>query len=318
MLVRLVARMPRPPAPSKRPRGRPNTSSDRLILKGLVIMIVRGVYTASAWLAVLDQADAVSAPWRVLLCENGPFPSRRTWDRRLEKRPDQRPGLIGCLGRALLELIQPFAHAGRAAAMASTALRTGGGVWHKNHPDKGEIPHTSIDTEAGWRQSGWPGWWYGWKRHRAVAVGSVWIPLAAYLTLANTDDATLAPLLLAPRPTLVRFILGDSHYNDPTLRTECERDNRLLVATRRGKHPSTDDGLEVRRIFHQLCAQAIEPFNNLFKAVFSWHSQMPVKGLRRSQRLALAAIFVSQLVLLSQHEHHRPVGKAIKAFLRAA
>ena len=318
MLVSLVEKLPMPPVPSKRSRGRPNRYSDRLIVKALVIMIVRRVYSASALRALLDQPDRVSDQLRALLCENGQFPSRRTWERRLAKLPDQLPGLIGCLGRALVELIQPWAQSGRAAAMDSTALKTGGGVWHKKHREKGEIPHTSIDTEAGWSKSGWHGWWYGWKLHLAVAVGSVWIPLAARLTVANTDDATPAPLLLEELPAEVRFVLGDSHYNDADFRAACERDSRILVATRRGKHPSTDNGVEVRRIFHQLRSQAIEPFNNLFKSVFGWHTQMPVKGPRRSQLLALGAIFVYQLVLLYQHEHHLSIGTGIKAFLRAA
>ncbi len=74
----------------------------------------------------------------------------------------------------------------------------------------------------------------------------------------------------------------------------------------------------MRRIFHKLRSQAIEPFNGLFKNVFEWRSQMPVKGLRRSQLLALGAIFIYQLVLLYQHEQNLPVGKGIKALLRAA
>ena len=318
MLVGLVDRIPMPPAARTRARGRPTTYSDRLILKALVIMIVRRVYSASALLAFLDQADAVSQQLRGLLCENGQFPSRRTWERRLAKLPDALPGLIGYLGRYLVELIQPWAQAGRAVALDSTALKTGGGVWHKKHREKGDIPHSSIDTQAGWSKSGWHGWWYGWKLHLAVAVGSVWIPLAAHLTVANTDDASVAPLLLKHLPAQVRFVLGDSHYNDPTVRAECWRDDRLLVATRRGKRRATDDGLEVRRIFHKLRSQAIEPFNNLFKSVFDCHTQMPVKGLRRSQLLALGAIFVYQLVLLYQHEQHLPIGTGIKAFLRAA
>jgi|SRR5579871_3263986 len=151
-----------------------------------------------------------------------------------------------------------------------------------------------------------------------MAVGSVWIPLAAELTVANTDDARTTPPLLKELPAQVRFVLGDSHYDDPTVRAACWRDDRLLVATRRGKRRATDDGLEVRRIFHKLRSQAIEPFNNLFKSVFGRHTQMPVKGLRRSQLLALGAIFVYQLVLLCQHEHHVSIGTGITAFLRAA
>lgn len=317
MLVKLVDAIPLPSS-KRRSRGRPATYSDRLILKALVIMIVRRVYSASGLLAFLEQEDAVSVQLRLLLCENGSFPSRRTWERRLAKLPEQLPDLIGCLGRHLVELIQPWADYGRAAAMDSTALKTGGGVWHKKHREKGEIPHSSIDTEAGWSKSGWHGWWYGWKLHLAVVVGAVWIPLAAELTVANTADATIAPHLLRQLPAAIRFILGDTHYNDPDFRRHCQRDERILVATKRGNYPHTDIGVDVRRIFHKLRSQAIEPFNNLFKSVFAWHTQMPVKGLRRSQLLALGAIFVYQLVLLCQYQQALPVGKGVKAFLRAA
>ena len=90
------------------------------------------------------------------------------------------------------------------------------------------------------------------------------------------------------------------------------------MATRRGAYPHHDAGVEVRRIFHKLRSQAIEPFNGLFKNVFAWRTQMPVKGLRRSQLLALGAMVIYQLVLLYQHEHHLPLGKGIKPLLRAA
>ena len=59
-LVLLIDRLPWPFAPIKRPRGRPKTYSDRLILKALVIMIIRRLYTAYALLTLLDQEDAVA------------------------------------------------------------------------------------------------------------------------------------------------------------------------------------------------------------------------------------------------------------------
>jgi hypothetical protein len=197
-------------------------------------------------------------------------------------------------------------------------LKTSGGVWHKKHREAGEIPHTSIDTEAGWSKSGWHGWWYGWTLHLAVSVGSVGIPLAAVLTAANTAANTIAPQLLAPLPAEVRYVLGDTHDHDPEVRTLCEQANQALVATRRGASPHHDDGVDVRRLFHKLRSQAIEPFNGWFKNVLEWRTQMPVKGLRRSQRLALGAIVIYQLVLLYQHEHHLPLGQGIKPLLRAA
>jgi len=140
----------------------------------------------------------------------------------------------------------------------------------------------------------------------------------AELAAANTADNTVAPQLLAPLPAEVRSILGDTHYNDPEVRTLCEQTDRVLVATQRGAYPHHDDGVEVRRIFHKLRSQAIEPFNGLFKNVFEWRTPMPVRGLWRSQLLALGAIVLYQLVLLYQHEHNLPLGKGIKPLLRAA
>ena len=78
------------------------------------------------------------------------------------------------------------------------------------------VPHSSIDTEAGWSKSGWHGWWYGWKLHLAVTVGALWIPLAAELTVANRGDNEEAPLLLEQLPGEVRYVLGDTHYNTPS------------------------------------------------------------------------------------------------------
>jgi hypothetical protein len=58
-LVRLVDSLPFPPSPTRRKRGRQRTYSDRLIVKALVIMIIRRLYTAWALLAFLQQDDPV-------------------------------------------------------------------------------------------------------------------------------------------------------------------------------------------------------------------------------------------------------------------
>jgi hypothetical protein len=90
------------------------------------------------------------------------------------------------------------------------------------------------------------------------------------------------------------------------------------------RNSSTESGREhylcstTRKIFHKLRSQAIEPFNGLFKNVFEWRLKMPVKGLQRSQLLALGAVVVYQLVLRYQHEHDLPLGQGIKPLLRAA
>jgi len=52
-----------------------------------------------------------------------------------------------------------------------------------------------------------------------------------------------------------------NNSNAPEVRTDCQRRGIELVATRRGPHPHKDGGVEVRRIFHKLRSQSIEPFN---------------------------------------------------------
>jgi len=317
-LVRSVDWIPEPPASAQRKRGRPKVYADRLIIKALLIMIIRRLYSATSLLNFLEQETPLTRQLRELLTENGRFPSRRTWERRLNALPDTLPQQIGCLGRLLVTLLQPWQACGRAVAVDSTPLRAKGGVWHKKHREQGIIPHTSLDTQAGWSKSGYHGWWYGWKLHLACAVSSVWIPLAAELTVANTDDASVAPALLQQLSAEVRYILGDTHYNTPDLRRDCQGRGWWLVASRRGKYPHTDSGIEVRRIFHKLRSQTIEPFNSLFKNVFEWGGQVPVKGLWRTQLFVLGAVLLYQLVLLYQFQHRKPLGVGIKALLRAA
>jgi hypothetical protein len=156
-LVKLVDRIPMPLLPTQGGRGRPKFYPDRLFLKSLVIMIIRHLHNVHELLAVLEQPTAEMQALRALLTEEGRYPSRRTWERRLKGLPATLPAQIGCLGRYLVVLIQPWATCGRAAAADSTTLRARGGVWHKNDREKGIVPHTSIDTEAHWTKSGWHG-----------------------------------------------------------------------------------------------------------------------------------------------------------------
>jgi hypothetical protein len=255
---------------------------------------------------------------RTLLTEDGKVPSRRTWERRLQALPATLPAQIGCLGRYLVALIQPWADCGRAVAIDSTVLRARGGVWHKKDREAGVVPHSSIDTEAHWTKSGWHGWVYGWKLHIVATVAKVWIPLAAELTPANVADTEAAPDLLCRIPAEVRFVLGDQHYNTPELRELCEEDDRCLVTTQSGRYPHTDDGVEVRRIFHKLRSTAIENFNEQFKGIFDGHGQVPTKGETNTRRFALGAILVYQLTLWYRHEHEMDLRVGLKPFLKAA
>jgi hypothetical protein len=317
-LVRLIERLPVPPPPSKRPRGRPKTYPDRLFLKAMVIMIVRHLHTVHELLSVLDQPTTEMQTLRALMTEQEQYPSRRTWERRLKALPASLPAQIGCLGRLLITLLHPFSCCGRAAAIDSTVLRARGGVWHKKDRETGEVPHTSIDTEAHWTKSGWHGWVYGWKLHLIATVVAVWIPLSAELTAANVADSEIAPELVCRTSAEVRYLLGDRHYNTEELREQCEEDGRILVTSQYGRYPHRGGGVEVRRIFHKLRSTAIENFNEQFKGIFDAHGQVPTKGLNATRRFALGAILVYQLTLWYRFEHGLDLRVGLKPFLKAA
>ncbi len=317
-LVKLVDHIPTPPPPSQRGRGRPKVYPDRLFLKALVIMIVRHLHTVHELLMVLAEPTAEMQRLRTLLTEGERFPARRTWERRLQALPSTLPAQIGCLGRHLVTLIQPWASCGRAAAIDSTVLRAKGGVWHKRDRERGVVPHRSIDREAHWTKSGWHGWIYGWKLHLITTVAALWIPLAADLTPANEADNEAAPALIHELPPEVRYLLGDRHYNAPNVQEAWATDDRVLITTRYGPYPHTDDGVEVRRIFHKLRSLAIENFNEQFKGIFDGHAQVPTKGLRNTRRFVLGAIVVYQLALLYRFMHGLELRVGLKSFLKAA
>jgi hypothetical protein len=318
MLVRLVDRLPRPAPPPKRGRGRPRVYADNLFLKALVIMIVRRLSSPGELLTVLQQPTEEMQTLRQLLTTDGRFPTRRTWERRLAALPATLPAQIGCLGRHLVRLIQPWLRHGRAAAIDSTVLRAKGGVWHKKHREAGVVPHTSIDTEAGWTKSGWHGWVYGWKLHLICATGDVWIPLAAALTAANVGDNLQAPELVREMPAEVHFLLGDQQYRDPDLEQLCQQRDCCLIVPQGGRYPHTDAGVEVRRVLHKLRSITIENFNEQFKAIFGLHGPVPTRGRQATCGWALGAVFVYQLMLLERFQRGADLRVGLKAFLKAA
>ncbi len=183
---------------------------------------------------------------------------------------------------------------------------------------KANFPTPRLIPKLDFPKSGWHGWVYGWKLHVVSVVAGVWFPIAAVLTPANVADSDPAPALLREVPAEVRFVLGDRHYNTPELAANCEQANRLLVTTRYGRYPHTDDGVEVRRIFHKLRSITMENFNEHFKGIFDGHGQVPTKGLLATQRFALGAIFVYQLALLYRFEHNLELCVGLKAFLKSA
>src|SRR5438270_512874 len=129
-LVRLVDRLPAPPPPAKRRRGRPRTYPDRLFLQALVLMIVRRLHSPYELLAVLAQPTAEMRALRALLTlPDGRYPARRTWERRLAALPDTLPAQIGALGRHLATRTPTMASrsAGSSTSCARRRSRTSTG-----------------------------------------------------------------------------------------------------------------------------------------------------------------------------------------------
>src|SRR5829696_4555906 len=102
-LVDLIEKIPSPPDKGRGGTrgGRPPVYSDRLFLKALVIMLVRNVSTVGGLIAILERPTWEMRALRARLTEQGRFPSRRTWERRLATLPSSLPARIGCLGRHL-------------------------------------------------------------------------------------------------------------------------------------------------------------------------------------------------------------------------
>jgi hypothetical protein len=134
-LIRLVDGIPSPPPPPRR-RGRPTVYPEKLFLKALVIMIVRRLHKVGELLAILEEPTEEMTMVRDSLRQEGRFPSRRTFQRRLKALPERLPEQIGCLGRHLVEVLKPWESRGRAVALDSTTLQAKGGVWHKKDREK--------------------------------------------------------------------------------------------------------------------------------------------------------------------------------------
>ena len=250
-------------------------------------MVLRQLATVHALLAVLEQPTPEMQQLRRLLMEDGRYPSRRTFERRLAAIPDTLPAQIACLGQHLLALIQPWADCGRAVAIDSTVVRAfAGAVWHKRDREAGRVPHSAIDTEAHWTKSDYHGWVYGWKVHLVTTVAAVWIPLAAEVTAANVADNTQATRLLPDLPEEARFILGDTHYGDAALCQDAATRGHTLIAPRQGgTRPRSDEGAAVRGLFHALRSHAIENFNGHRTYAVGWGSgSLPSLDVGRKAR----------------------------------
>jgi hypothetical protein len=127
-----------------------------------------------------------------------------------------------------------------------------------------------------------------------------------------------APSLLDALTLQHVFVLGDTAYNDPAIRRHCAQHQRTLVATTRGAYPHSDDGVAVRRLFHELRSRAIEHCNGQFKGIFDCSRPVATKGLIPTQRYVLGAVLVYQLALFHQSHSGGDLRRGLTPLLQAA
>lgn len=318
-LLHLVDRLPMPKEPARR-RGRPVVYPERLFLKALVVMLLRRLPTVHLLYTVVSEPTAEMAQVRAALSQQGAFPSRRTFERRLGTLPGSLPAQIGLLGRLLIERVQPWREIDHVPAVVadSTLLRAPGGVWHVKQQAAHQLPVVTLDVEADWGKSGWHGWIWGWKLHLIAVVAGVWIPLAAQLTKANAHDGTAVLPLLRELPPAIRVLLGDRAFATDNLRAASAEADWELITPQPGPYPHTDPQVETRRAWHRRRSTTIEPLNQLLKGLFDLHAGVPTRGHLPTQRFILGAVFVYQLALLYRFDHGLPLQRGLKSFLRAA
>jgi len=322
LLVKLLSLIDQVPLPSEskpRRRGRPYVYPTRLIVKLWIVMIFRRIRTPYALHRFLSHNLPEVQELRKVLFGDGPMPSRRTIERRLSTLAEALHQEIVTLGYVLLARLRWWdSTPAAAAAIDSVTFHACGGVWHKEHQQKGIVPDSRIDTEAGWTKSGWHGWVYGWKLHVIVTASKVLIPLVAWATPANTADNVIAYKLVSKLPKCIRWLLGDTSLQDEKLEKQCASQGIQLVAPRRGGiHPRQDPGAQVRRVLHTIRDVTIERFFAHFKDVFELVYQVPTRGRMRTTLFLLGCVYVYQLVLLLQLDLGQQPMQGFKALLQA-
>ncbi len=187
----------------------------------------------------------------------------------------------------------------------------------KNIVSKANFPTPRLIRNPDFPKIGLYGWVYGWKLHVVSVVAAVWFPIAAILTPANIADSESAPALLCEVPAEMRFVLGDLHYKTPDLHEHCVQADRLLVTTKYGRYPHTDDGVEVRRIFHKLRSMPWKISMSISKPSLMDMEKFHQR-LTGYSTIRVGCHFVYQLALLYGFEHDLGLCVGLKAFLKAA
>jgi hypothetical protein len=123
-------------------------------------------------------------------------------------------GLSSTTSVDIKERISTIASPERVVTIDSILLRAKGHLWHKSSMIKGVVLRSGIDIDARWRFSHTKGWIFGYKLHIIASTGSLIVPLSGDFTQADVQDNQIYPAIISSLPNGVRYVTGDSGYDD--------------------------------------------------------------------------------------------------------
>ena len=235
-------------------------------------------------------------------CGLAAIPDRRTFDRRLKNISTDIKERIAAMGKLFVieKLVDPYI-----VAVDSTLLEAKGHVWHKSSMKKGVVPRSGIDTDAKWGFSHTRGWVFGYKLHLSASTGSLTVPLSADFTTANTYDNQLYVSLVSALPDGIRYISGDSGYDDHKLYDYSSNVLGIDLVCPIERYESTSGNrLELMHFYESVIGQAIyrwrsisvEPLIEHIKSVFRI-DPLPVRGYLKAAAVVLLSVLLYQLMV---------------------
>jgi hypothetical protein len=243
---------------------------------------------------------------KVLLkaCGLTSLPDRRTFDRRLEKISIDIKERISIMGNMFVKekFVDPYV-----ISVDSTLLKAKGHLWHKSSMITRVVPHSGIDVDARWGFSHSKRWIFGYKLHIITAsTGSLIVPLSADFTQADVQDNQMYPAITSSLPQGVRYVTGDSGYDDHNLYSLSidRRGFELVCPVSEIYNHTSSDRLQLIEFYESELGQiiyswrsiSVEPLIEHIKEVFRI-DPLPIRGYQKAAAIVLLSVLTYQIMV---------------------
>ena len=167
------------------------------------------------------------------------------------------------------------------------------------------------------------GWIFGYKLHIVSSTGSLIVPLSADFTQANTYDNQMYSAITSSLPKAVRYVSGDSGYDDHKLyNLSVDRGFELVCPTSQIYTNTSSDRLQLIDFYDSQLGQVIyswrcisvEPLIEHIKHVFKI-DPLPVRGYHKAASIVLLSILIYQIMIYYNCKTNNKRPKAIKHML---